>query len=82
MYGSNKCFIENNKLNFSYSFSAEDSLKYCNFEVLNQSFCDDKNEIANKLNAVNVKPTKILVKDSAIWKNKNFDEVKDFKKIE
>lgn len=50
--------------------------------MLNQNCCDDSNQISNKLNAVNIKPSKILVKDSVIWKKKNFDEVKDFKKIE
>lgn len=39
IYGFNKFILENQKLNFAYEISAEESLKLCNYETLNENYC-------------------------------------------
>lgn len=84
VYGKNYFELHHEKTGFTYSILASDSLSYVNFarlkEALMTSYGPEKK--TEKLDAVQIEPSEVKVKESKYWQNKKVPEDADIKVLE
>ena len=84
VYGKNTFKLIYHPNNFIFSINVQDSLSYCNFEKLKNTYMMDYDEEnkGNPLESVNVLPAEIKVKHAEFWKNKKVDNNTEIKVLE
>ena len=84
VYGKNTFKLTYNPNKFIFRINVRDSLSYCNFEKLNNTYMInyDKDNKRNPLESINVLPAEIKVKHAEFWKNKKIDNNTEIKILE
>lgn len=81
VYGNNIAILTNEKNNFAYEVSPQDSLSFCNFEKLNSTFKENFDKTQD-IDTINVIPTELKIKQAEFWKNKKISENAEIKVLE
>jgi type 2A phosphatase activator TIP41 len=81
VFGKNKFTMVYGPNNFTYRVNAADSLAYCNYEKVKNCFQETYDK-TSKVDAINVIPAELKIKQSEFWKHKKVDDKTDVKVLE
>mgnify|MGYP002620088443 CR=1 FL=1 len=81
VYGKNFARLINNKKNFVYEVTPQDSLSFVNFEKRNQKYKQDYDK-SEDTEVINVLPEELKIKQAEHWKNKKVAEDADIRVLE